>query len=106
MFYGDVRPDQSIFGIDSEPFFESGLRVRLDRIDRAFRLANTAIDAFIGVDDEHVLAFIEAVHGAHLDTVHVLAANAALVDDVGQLGVLPADLGDQLIHGLRCSLVG
>src|SRR6266516_5578927 len=43
-FYGDVRPDQSIFGIDSEPFFESGLRVRLDRIDRAFRLANTAID--------------------------------------------------------------
>ena len=48
-------------------------------------LANTAIDTFVRVDDEHVLALIEAVHGAHLDTVHVLAANAALVDDVGQL---------------------
>jgi hypothetical protein len=43
------------------------------------------------MDDEHVLALVEAVHGAHLDAVHGFAANAAIVDDVGQLGVLPAD---------------
>jgi hypothetical protein len=30
------------------------------------------------------------VHGAHLDAIHGFAANA-VVDDVGQLGVLPAD---------------
>jgi len=42
------------------------------------------------VDDEHVLALLEEVYRAHLDTVHVLAANAAIVDDVGQLSVLPA----------------
>jgi hypothetical protein len=46
---------------------------------------------FIGVNDEHVLALIEAVHRTHLDTVHVLAANAALIDDVGQLSLLAAE---------------
>jgi hypothetical protein len=43
------------------------------------------------MDDEHVLALVEAVHGAHFDTVHGFAANAALVDDVGQLSILSAD---------------
>jgi hypothetical protein len=28
------------------------------------------------VNDEHVLPLIKAVHRTHLDTVHVLAANA------------------------------
>jgi hypothetical protein len=35
------------------------------------------------MDDEHVLALVEAVHGTHLDAIHVLALNAALDDDVG-----------------------
>ena len=50
------------------------------------------------MDDEHVLAFVEAVHGTHLDAVHVFALDAFVVDDVGQLGVLPADCRGQLIH--------
>jgi hypothetical protein len=49
------------------------------------------------MDDEHVLALVEAVHGAHLDAVHGFAANAAIVDDVGQLGVLPADGADSCV---------
>src|SRR5262249_38208838 len=87
---GDVWPDPSIFGIDGQPLFESGLGVCLDGVDWAFRLANTAIDAFVRMDDEHVLALVEAVYRAHLNTVHVLAANAAIVDDVGQLSALLA----------------
>jgi hypothetical protein len=47
--YRDVRPDQSIFGIDVEPLFESRLGVRFNRVDRALRLANTTIDAFVRV---------------------------------------------------------
>jgi hypothetical protein len=47
------------------------------------------------MDDEHVLAFVEAVHGAHVDAVHSFAANAALVDDIGQLSVLSAVRGDE-----------
>jgi hypothetical protein len=84
----DIGPDLRIFGINFKPLFETGLGIRLDRVDRAFRLANTAIDAFVGVDDEHVLTLVEAVHRAHFDAVRVLATNAALVDDVGQLSLL------------------
>jgi hypothetical protein len=46
------------------------------------------VDALVGVNDEHVLALVEAVHGAHLHALRVLATNAVLVDDVGQLGLL------------------
>ena len=52
--------DLSIFCIDLEPLFETGLRVRFDCVNRAFWFANAAIDAFVGVNDEHVLALIEA----------------------------------------------
>jgi hypothetical protein len=36
------------------------------------------------VDDEHILALVEAVHGTHSDAVHRFAANAPIVDDVSQ----------------------
>jgi len=44
-------------------------------------LAHTAVDALVGVNDEHVLALVEAVYRTNLDAVSVLAANAGLVDD-------------------------
>jgi hypothetical protein len=50
------------------------------------------------VNDEHVLALIEAVHRTHLDTVHVLAANAALIDDVGQLSLLAEVAYSKRLH--------
>ena len=53
------------------------------------------------MDHEHVLALVEAVHGAHRDTVHGFATNAAFIDDVGQLSLLPADRRDELIHIVR-----
>src|SRR4029077_7879300 len=62
------------------------------------------------VDHEHVLALVEAVHGAHVDAVHDFAANTALVDDEGQLSVLSADRSGNLIHGVgpssRCLFIG
>src|SRR5262249_36810399 len=83
--------------IQREPFLKPRFAISLDGIDGAFRFANATVDAFVRMDDEHVLALVEAVHGAHLDAVHGFAANAAIVDDVGQLGVLPADCRGQLI---------
>ena len=67
----------------ADKFLGARLGVGLDRIDRAFRLAHTAIDAFIGVNDEHVLALVEAVHWADLNAISVFATNTALVDDIG-----------------------
>jgi hypothetical protein len=76
------------------------LGVRLDRVDWTFGFAHAAIDAFIRVNHKHVLALVEAVHGAHFDAVHGFAANAALVNDVGQLSALSADRSGELIHGV------
>src|SRR5262249_51431020 len=36
------------------------------------------------MDHEHILALVEAVHGAHGDAIHSFAANAAFVDDESQ----------------------
>jgi L-rhamnose isomerase len=48
----------------------------------------TLQSALVRVDDEHVLAFIEAVHRTHFDAIHNLATDAVVVDDIGQLASL------------------
>ena len=73
-----------VFGVDVEPFLGVGLGIGNDGLDRAFRLADAAIDAFVGVDDQHVLALVETIHGANLDTVHQFALDAALDDNIGR----------------------
>src|SRR6516164_3895738 len=57
------------------------------------------IFAYFAFSDSH-----SSSHGAHLDTVHDFAANAALIDDVGQSGVLSADRCGELSS--RCSPFG
>ena len=54
--------------------------------------ASYGLGAFVRVDDQHVLAFVEAIHGAHGDTVHGFATNAAIVDDIGQLSLRPLQI--------------
>src|SRR5258707_9817924 len=106
----NIWPDFRVFRVQRQPCLKPRLGVRLNRVDRAFRHADPAIDAFVRVDDEHVLALVEAVHGAHVDAVHDFAANTALVDDEGQLSVLSADRSGELIHGVglssRCAFIG
>src|SRR5476649_1381337 len=53
-----------------------------DRLDRAFRDAQRAIDALVGIDDQHVRAFAKAVDRAHVDAVGVLALHAGFGDHV------------------------
>ena len=73
----------------SSHFSEAGLCVWLDSVNRTFRLAHTTVDALVGMNDQHVLALVETVHRTYLDAVRVFAANAALVDDVSHLSLLP-----------------
>jgi hypothetical protein len=98
-FDRNIWPDFRVFRIQRQPFLKPRLGVGLDRIDRTFRFAHPAIDAFVRVDDKHVLALVETVHWTHLDAIHGFAANAALVDDVGQLSVLSAGRSLELIRG-------
>ena len=101
LFGHNIRPDFRVIRIQRQPFLNARFGISLDRVDWAFRLANTAIDAFVRVDDQHVLALVEAIHRAHLDAVHRFATNAVIVDDVGQLSLVPADRRDELIDGVR-----
>jgi hypothetical protein len=52
------------------------------------------------MDHKHVLALVETIHGAYLDAVHGFAANAALIDDVGQSCVLSTDRSSELFTAL------
>ena len=80
---GDVRPFWGIFGVDLQPLLKARLSVRLNGVHGAFWLAHTAINAFIRVDDQHVLALIEAIHGADFHAIHIFAFDAVFSDDVG-----------------------
>src|SRR5471032_1630033 len=85
---GYVRPLARIGTIDLQPLLHALLRVGHDGARRAFGLANATVDAFVGVDDQHVIALVEAVHGANFDTVHVLALDASLGHDIGHQTLL------------------
>ena len=80
---GDIGPALGHVGIEGQPLLKTRLRVRLDGFSRAFWLADAAINAFVGVDDEHVLAFVETIHGADFHAIHIFALDAILADDVG-----------------------
>src|SRR3954466_1712244 len=47
---GDVGPFRRIGRVDPQPFLEAALGVGDDRLGRAFGLADSAVDAFAGVD--------------------------------------------------------
>src|ERR687898_494259 len=80
---GDVRPSGRQAAIELQPLLQALLGVGQDGVGRAFGLADAAVDAFVGIDDQHVLALVEAIHGADFDAVHVLAFDASLGHDIG-----------------------
>lgn len=59
-----------------------------DGVNGALRLAERAVDAFLGIDDEKILAFVEAVHGADFHAIGVLALNAVVDNDKGHVLIL------------------
>src|SRR3546814_10793208 len=85
----DVRPFGAELGVQFQPLFQPALGVGQDRFGRAFRLADAAVDAFAGIDDEHILALIEAVDRADLDAIHIFAPDAGIGNDVGHGYWLP-----------------
>src|SRR6476646_2200813 len=88
----DVRPIGRETRIELEPFFKPVLGIRKKRFGRAFRLAHAAIDAFVGVDDQHHFALVETIHWTNLDAIHVFAFDAGVGDDVGHVLKLPLPL--------------
>jgi hypothetical protein len=79
---GDIRPNFSIFGVDFEPFLQPALGIGLDRFGGAFWLTYAAIDAFIGVDYQHILTLIKTVDRADFNAVCVFAFNTCFGNDI------------------------
>ena len=44
----DVGPGFRVFRVEPQPLFQARLGIGLDRINRAFRFADPAADAFVG----------------------------------------------------------
>ena len=81
----DVRPFFGVFRVDRQPFSVRRIfGVRHNGFGGTFWFADATVDTFFRVDDEHVLAFVEAVHWANFDAVGVLTFDAGVEDDVGQ----------------------
>lgn len=58
------------------------IAVGKDRLCRALRYTNAAIDTLVGVNDEHILPGIEAVDGTDLDAIHIFALDTVVGDDM------------------------
>src|SRR5690606_2262521 len=69
------------------PFFGQ-LVVRKDGLHRTHGHARVAVDALVRLDGEKIRALVEAVDGADLHTVRVLAVDAGLGDYVGHTSFL------------------
>ena len=67
------------------PFFGDVVFVE-DRFDRAFRHARFAVDAFVRMDVQNLLPFVEAFDRANHDAIGVLAAEARLQRRGSSLG--------------------
>jgi len=80
---GNVRPCLGIISIEGKPLIQARFSVGFDGLRWAFRFAHAAVDALIRVDDQHIFALVEAVHGADCNAVHELAFEARFGDDVG-----------------------
>jgi hypothetical protein len=82
LLLADDRPLLGELGIQLAEFFLAGgnLLLGVNGLDRAFRLAQSAIDALIGIDHEKIGTLVETVDRANLDAVHVFALDAAFGD--------------------------
>src|SRR5689334_23177482 len=85
---GDIGPAFGILAVDFDPFLHSALGIGQNGLDRAFRLADAAIDTLVGMNDQHIGADIEAVDRAYLDAIHVFALDAGFSHHVGHSSLL------------------
>src|SRR5437870_11026815 len=65
---------------------------REDRLHRTHRLTGAAVDAFVRMDEEHRVAFVDAVHRTHLDAGLVLYVDARLGNDIRHLSLRSREL--------------
>ena len=79
LLLADHRPLLGEFGVQLLEGFLPGrdFFLGVNCLHRAFRFAQRAVDAFVGIDDEKIRSLVETVHWADLHTIHIFALDAA-----------------------------
>src|SRR5690606_29737397 len=87
---GDVRPDVRQIGVELDELLliVRDFILREDRLGRALRLTQGAIDALVGVNLEKVGAFVDAVYRADFHAIGVFALDAVVGDNEGHVDTL------------------
>ena len=85
---GNERVDRvrtrTVGGVDTDEGLPLGRQRVLgeDRLDRALRLAGTAVDALLRVDHEHAIGLVDAIDRADVHAGSVLDVDTGFGDDV------------------------
>src|SRR5690606_31499331 len=80
---GNHRKLDRTFGVELQPFLLiiGKLRFVVNGLDRAFGNTRATIDALFGIDVEHLVISVKALHGTDGDTVRKTTAFAVRGDD-------------------------
>ena len=73
-----------------------------DCLDRAFGHTSLAVDAFFGVDVDHLLPFVKALDRANHNAIGVLAGETWLSNDVSHRTQTPEIVGDTSASSHPC----
>ena len=79
---GDIGPLLGVIAVEFHPGGRLVVAIWQNRLGRAFRFADAAINAFIRVDHQHVFADIEAVYRTDFHAIHVFAVDAIFADNI------------------------
>jgi len=74
----NIGPSLREFLVMIDPHRRSRVAIRHDRLDRAFWLADAAVDAIALPYDKHALALVKAVHRADRYTIRIFAPYTAI----------------------------
>src|SRR3954451_1274116 len=78
-----VRPQGGVRTVLLKPVVRLIVAIRHNRLRRALRFTDAAVNALVRVDHQHVGANVEAVHRTDFNAVHVFALYAVFGDHIG-----------------------
>ena len=84
LLVGNLSPRRSFFIIHWNPFLPllRNIGFSKDRLDWTFRNACTTIYAFVGMNVQHPIIFIETINGTNFDTIGKFTVKAGFTYNV------------------------
>jgi hypothetical protein len=74
---------RGIITVQLHPTLRRGIGVGDNGAGGALRLTHAAVNALIGMDNQHIFALKKAIDGTNADAIHVFATDAGFGNDIG-----------------------